>query len=191
MQVIVLNTDYTYLHKLKPTRAMKLLAKGRVTVEKYSDKVMGTVDGPRQVPAIIRIIKMVREVYRRKVTWKLKNVLIRDDYTCVYCGAKKDEIKHDSNGDPYRVVINVDHVHPTSRGGRKDSFDNTVASCFQCNNVLKGDKTLQEAHMFYKDRQFKPLSPTIAEFTHKMYSNLGIKQMLEELMYGEEEPETA
>lgn len=191
MEVIVLNTDYSYLHKLKPKRAMKLIEKGRVTVEKYSDRVMRTVDGPRQVPAIIRIIKMVREVYRRKVTWKLKNVLIRDDYTCVYCGAKKDEIKHTKEGDPYRVIINVDHVHPTSRGGRKDSFENTVAACFQCNNVMKGDKTLQEAHMYYKNRMFKPVSPTIAEFTHKMYSNLGIKQMLEELMYGEEEPETA
>ena len=184
MNVIVLNTDYTFLHKLPPSRAMKLISKGRVTVEKYSDMIMKTVDGPRQVPAIIRLIKIVREVYKRKVNWKLKNVLIRDNFTCVYCGAKKDEIKHDKDGNPYKVVINVDHVHPTSRGGRKDSFKNTVASCFQCNNVRKGDKTLREANMFYKDRTFKPESPTIAEFTHKLYSNLGIKKMLEELCYG-------
>lgn len=53
----------------------------------------------------------------------------RDKMTCQYCGKKSR--------------ITIDHVLPTSRGG-KNTWENMVAACFSCNNK-KGGKTPDEA----------------------------------------------
>lgn len=49
-------------------------------------------------------------------------VLERDGFTCQYCGAR-----------PPAVVIEVDHVHPVSKGGTDDQ-DNLVTACYECNH---------------------------------------------------------
>ena len=43
MQVILLNHDYSYLNSISVRRALGLIAKGKVTVEKYSEKIVRTV----------------------------------------------------------------------------------------------------------------------------------------------------
>lgn len=48
-------------------------------------------------------------------------ILKRDGFACRYCGAK-------GNG----VRLEVDHVHPRSRGG-SDHPNNLVTACFDCN----------------------------------------------------------
>lgn len=48
-------------------------------------------------------------------------VLRRDDHTCQYCGQAAPDVK-----------ITVDHVKPKALGG-KDSPDNLVAACVDCN----------------------------------------------------------
>ena len=49
-------------------------------------------------------------------------ILIRDNYTCVYCGASG---------------IEVDHVIPRSKGGIT-SYGNGVTTCIRCNRKKKG-----------------------------------------------------
>lgn len=49
------------------------------------------------------------------------NVFKRDAFTCQYCGAT-----------PPGAVMEVDHIHPVSQGG-KNSIDNLVTACFDCN----------------------------------------------------------
>lgn len=56
-------------------------------------------------------------------------VLTRDNFTCRYCGRKAPD-----------VVLEVDHVVPVSAGGR-DTEDNLVAACFDCNRA-KGPKAI-------------------------------------------------
>ena len=48
-------------------------------------------------------------------------ILNRDAFTCRYCGRKAPE-----------VVLEVDHVHPRSLGG-KDIKENLVTACYGCN----------------------------------------------------------
>ena len=58
-------------------------------------------------------------------------VLERDNFTCVYCGAKP----------PTR--LEVDHKHPWSKGGAH-GLANFVTACFLCNRG-KGSTILSEA----------------------------------------------
>jgi hypothetical protein len=48
-------------------------------------------------------------------------VLVRDDYTCQYCGRSAPE-----------VVLHVDHRTPTALGGG-DELNNLVTACLDCN----------------------------------------------------------
>jgi 5-methylcytosine-specific restriction endonuclease McrA len=70
-------------------------------------------------------------------------VLIRDNYTCQYCGKKF----------PVRQLT-MDHVWPLSRGGRK-SWKNIVTACQKCNQK-KGCKTPQEAGMRLLNKPQEP-----------------------------------
>lgn len=54
----------------------------------------------------------------------------RDDFSCQYCGRRAPD-----------VVLEPDHVIPTSQGG-PDDMDNLVTACFDCNRG-KSDRPLQ------------------------------------------------
>ena len=90
MQVILLNQDYSYINSISVRRALRLIAKGKVTVEKYSERIVRTVTKEIAVPLILRLVYLVRQIYRKAVTWSKKNVMVRDDFECVYCGNKKN-----------------------------------------------------------------------------------------------------
>jgi len=66
----------------------------------------------------------------------------RDNYSCVYCGSKKN--------------LTIDHLIPKSKGGG-NSWDNLVTCCSPC-NIKKGDKLLNDTNMRL---QKKPTEPTI------------------------------
>ena len=162
MRVILLNQDYSYINSISVRRALRLIAKGKVSVEKYSERIVRTVSKDIAVPLVLRLVYLVRQIYRKAVTWSKKNVMIRDGFECVYCGTKQK--------------LNIDHVFPLSKGG-KNTFDNTVTSCVTCNNI-KGDRTLREAKMFYKRRTFTPYQPTIMEFITKYLDSTGVYDLL-------------
>jgi hypothetical protein len=48
-------------------------------------------------------------------------VFARDSFTCQYCGQR-----------PPDVVLEVDHIHPRSKGGG-DEIINLISSCYDCN----------------------------------------------------------
>jgi 5-methylcytosine-specific restriction endonuclease McrA len=131
MKVILLNLDYSYINSISVRRALRLIAKGKVTVEKYSEIIVRTVTKDIAVPLILRLVYLVRQIYRKAVTWSKKNVMVRDDFKCVYCGTNHN--------------LNIDHVFPQSKGG-KNTFENTVTSCLSCNN-RKGDRTFKSGHL--------------------------------------------
>ena len=85
-----------------------------------------------EIPKIIRIKNYYKANY--KVGLSRNNIFLRDNYTCQYCGKKKD-IKQ----------MNIDHVIPKAQGG-KGSFENLVCSCISCNEK-KRDRTPSQAGM--------------------------------------------
>ena len=101
-------------------------------------------------------------IYRNKVPYSKRNIMVRDDHKCVYCGTEKE--------------LTIDHVIPISQGG-KTSFENCVAACKTCNSK-KGSRTPSEAKMYLR---VQPYAPTISEFFRKKMKQLGLDIYLKEL----------
>ncbi|MCP4348222.1 MAG: HNH endonuclease [Desulfobacterales bacterium] len=160
---ILLNGDYSFLCLIDWKKAMKLVLTGKVKVLEYSDKVVRTVGNIFKAPTVLVLTKVVRSIYKGKVPFSKKNVLVRDRFSCVYCGKSG-----------YRLTL--DHVIPRSKGGKTD-FDNCVACCEGCNNK-KGAKTPREAGMRLVKR---PYQPTISEFIRIRLDQSGIYKFLEEI----------
>jgi len=142
------------------------MIKGKTEVLKWSDKVARNGDGEviTKLPLVMRLIKVIRMIYKNKVPYSKRNIFVRDSYQCMYCGTKQ------------KVKLTIDHVIPQSQGG-KTSFDNCVASCRPC-NLKKGRKTPSEAKM-YLVRQ--PYTPTIYEFIRLKMKHYKIDEFLKEL----------
>ena len=161
---IVLNGDYSFLNTVSWRRAVKLVMSGKTEVIKYADRVIKLVDGSLlKVPVLIKLLKVIRTIYRNKVPFSKRNVLIRDNYKCGYCGCSEE--------------LTIDHVIPSSRGG-KTEFDNCVACCMKC-NAKKGDRTPTESRLYLKKR---PYSPTISEFFRIKLKQLGLESFLNDII---------
>ena len=163
-QCIVLNADYSFLNVVNWKRAMCLLVKDKVKVLRYSARTIHTGEGHAvQVPLVIRLIKLIRTVYRARVPFSKRNVLIRDGFKCAYCRTEDRR-------------LTIDHLIPRSRGGKTD-FDNCVAACKECNNK-KGNQTPSESGMYPRSKAYQP---TISEFLRRKVKLLGIDDILEQL----------
>ena len=115
------------------------------------------------MPSILKLVKLVKSVYKTRVPFSKRNILVRDNFTCVYCG----KVAH---------KLTVDHIIPKSRGGGS-TFENCVASCKPCNNK-KNNRTPQEAGMSLR---IKPHQPTIMEFFIIKMKRVGVYKTLKEL----------
>jgi len=88
--------------------------------------LLGTSSSPCFAPSII-VLSFYDRLPKREVRFTRENIFRRDDFTCQYCGQKK-EPRH----------LNIDHVFPRDKGGRH-CWENVVASCIPC-NTRKGNK---------------------------------------------------
>jgi 5-methylcytosine-specific restriction endonuclease McrA len=87
-----------------------------------------------------------RKTYKSIIPSK-KSILIRDLYTCQYCGKKL------TNSSGTR-----DHVYPESKGGEA-TWENMVACCKVC-QFKKSNKTCEESNMYPAN---KPKEPSLME----------------------------
>ncbi|MFO1032361.1 MAG: HNH endonuclease [Planctomycetota bacterium] len=83
------------------------------------------------VPEVVLLTEFDR-IPCHEAPFTRRNLFLRDDYTCQYCGRR-------CTGDH----LSVDHVLPRSRGGGT-SWENCVLACVGC-NARKADRTLKEA----------------------------------------------
>lgn len=77
------------------------------------------------------------------VVFSRRNLYIRDKNTCQYCGCK-----------PGTKELSIDHVVPTSRGGRT-CWENCVLACTNC-NARKANRFPSEAKMYLKRKPIRP-----------------------------------
>src|SRR5207244_13344256 len=106
-------------------------------------------------PPVIRLayhIKRPRPVLKKT----RKEVLVRDDHTCQYCGKRG----HD---------LTLDHVIPRHRGGQH-TWENVVAACKGCNHK-KGGRTIQESNMTLARSPFRP--PSTPSYLFSSYIRAG------------------
>lgn len=104
--------------------------------------VIGTTSGPLRIPRVLLLSRYGR-VPRATLRLSRRNVFLRDDYTCQYCGRTPDVSE-----------LNLDHVIPRSRGGPA-TWENLVTSCRTC-NLRKGNATPEEARMHLLGKPFQP-----------------------------------
>lgn len=111
------------------------------------------------VPKIIRVKSDVRP-HMKMVKLSKRNVFLRDQYTCQYCGKSYIQSK-----------LTIDHVIPRSRGGAT-TWENVVTACNFC-NIKKGDKLLSEAGMKLLKKPANPDGITFVKNLKipKMYLN--------------------
>jgi 5-methylcytosine-specific restriction endonuclease McrA len=144
MRTLVLNKSYLPIKHVGWKQAFRLICKGRATVIETYEEIIRTPNDFHFVPAVIRL-NTYDSVPKAKVTYSRRAVLDRDNFSCQYCG------KHLTHKN-----ATIDHVLPRSHGGKTD-FENTVASCFRCNN-RKGNKLNHQAGLKLYKKPKKPKS---------------------------------
>lgn len=107
-------------------------------VETLSEREFGSPGIRMRIPSIIRMLYYIVRPHK-DVPMTKKNVLLRDDHTCQYCGRKGDTI---------------DHVMPRSRGGLS-TWENCVCACSMC-NTRKNSRTPGEANMPLRRKPRRP-----------------------------------
>jgi 5-methylcytosine-specific restriction endonuclease McrA len=187
VNVLALNRHYVAVHVMSVQRAFCLLCKGTAEVislengqfltygfedwcensvlkssEESSsdlDDWIRTVSFDIQVPRIIRLLSYDR-VPRNTVKFNRRNIFLRDEHRCQYCGEHYP-----------RHQLSLDHVMPRSRGGG-DSWENMVCACLTC-NVRKGGRTPREAGMSLLRQPVKPRSSPLLsrQLDHEKYAS--------------------
>jgi len=130
--VLVLNGDYSPLNITNMHRAIVLMLANKVEVlAEYDDVVKTAKAESYPIPSVVRLKYYVKQP-KYGVALSRKNIHIRDNYTCQYCGKKVDK-------------PTVDHIIPEKLGG-KSTWENLVCCCYECNS-RKGHKTLEQANL--------------------------------------------
>ena len=149
--VLVLNLDFQPLNVCNVRRAIVLLAKEKAEVLRQNHAIIVSARQRFPSPSVIRLAYHIKRP-RPVVKLTRKEVLLRDDHTCQYCGRRA----HD---------LTIDHVLPRHRGGQH-VWENVVAACKACNH-RKGGKTLGEAHMRLIRQPFRP--PATPQYLFSSY----------------------
>ncbi|NTU96622.1 MAG: HNH endonuclease [Chlorobiaceae bacterium] len=157
MKVLVLNSSYEPLDICDARKAVILLFGGKaVPVAHHPELAICTVTRNYPLPIVVRLRMYVSKPFRR-VLLSRKNIFLRDNYQCQYCG-KTD------------APLTLDHVLPRSRGG-ESTWENLITACQRCNSA-KGNRTPREADMHPLKKPMRPhhlltftehLSPAVSE----------------------------
>jgi 5-methylcytosine-specific restriction endonuclease McrA len=139
-QVLVLNQNYEPLNVCNVKRALVMVITGKAEVLEMNGLVLHTIDDSFRAPSVIRLSALIRRP-RPQVKLTRREVFIRDNYTCQYCGLQTRD-------------LTIDHIIPKSRNG-PHTWENLVSACKVCNH-RKGGKTLREARMQLMREPFRP-----------------------------------
>lgn len=166
--VLVLNRFFQAVQVTSVRRAFSLLFKGYVKAVdedyltySFSDwkdlppegEVVRTPRYSLRVPRVVQLVFYEKAPHFR-VRFSRKNIFIRDQNHCQYCGQRFDS-----------KDLSIDHVVPISRGG-KHSWQNVVCACINCNKI-KGNKTPAEAGMQLIRKPRRPGWIHFSRFTRK------------------------
>jgi 5-methylcytosine-specific restriction endonuclease McrA len=165
-RVLVLNATYEPLSIVSVQRAVVLLLKEKAELVEAAAERLHASRTSLPVPLVIRLVYFVRVPHPVALAPTRRSVVVRDNFTCQYCG--------DSPG---RGLLTLDHIVPRSKGGQT-SWENVVAACRPC-NMRKGDRTPEEAGMALRK---KPGRPHYIAFL--LLSEAGPKDVWKKYVYG-------
>lgn len=139
MSCLALNASFEPLTIVPVRRAVRLVLDGKAEIlEHEDDRSFRSEACTVPAPTVIRLVRYVHvpHRFRRQVTNTF--LFARDDYTCMYCGRHRSELRG-------RQFLTRDHIVPTCRGGQ-NTWQNVVTSCSPCNN-RKGGRLPAEVGM--------------------------------------------
>lgn len=137
---LVLDCTFRPLAIINWHRALTMDIFRSVEVLEYYDCFVQTVREVYPIPAVLRSDFIHKTISSVKVPVSRKNVLRRDNHSCVYCGTTKD--------------LTIDHVVPLSKGGAHD-WGNVVTACKSCNH-RKGNRSLEQLGWTLKKKPKRP-----------------------------------
>jgi 5-methylcytosine-specific restriction endonuclease McrA len=130
--VLVLNQNYEPLSVCTVKRAVVMVFLERAEIiEKLDGYKIRSISTSIAVPSVVRLASYIK-VPTKHIMLTRKNIIKRDGGRCQYCGKKSSQ-------------MTVDHVIPKIHGG-KDTWENLVAACQDCNNK-KGQRSPEQANM--------------------------------------------
>jgi 5-methylcytosine-specific restriction endonuclease McrA len=142
-RVLVLNATYEPLSIVSVQRAIVLLLKEKAELIEAANERLHAQTATFPVPLVIRLVYYVRIPRQVTLAPSRNSVLLRDNFTCQYCGDT-----------PGRAGLTLDHVLPRSRGGQT-TWENVVAACRPC-NIRKGGRLPEEAGMSLRKLPARP-----------------------------------
>jgi 5-methylcytosine-specific restriction endonuclease McrA len=164
---LVLNSDYTPLGIIGWKKAMIWSIKYENSslaleiIDFYkNDFILGTNNKKYPIPAVVKTNHYFR-IQNNPVKFSRKNIFIRDNYSCQYCGIK-----------PGANQLTYDHVIPKSQwknnSGSPTCWTNIVTACSSCNRK-KGNKTPKQANLQLKTLPMIPQKhPKYLPITHHL-----------------------
>jgi hypothetical protein len=140
--VLLLNASEEAIGVIDWFRAVRLLMTGKATKPYNYEHVyeIKTGSGTYELPCAIVLLKYVHIPYK-DLTLTKRNLYMRDEMTCQYCGCKVSK-------------PTIDHIIPRSRNG-KNTWNNLVTCCKPCNSN-KANRTPEEAGMKLIKQPGKP-----------------------------------
>jgi 5-methylcytosine-specific restriction endonuclease McrA len=148
MTVLVLNQDFEPLNVAGVRRALVLIDKGKAEVLEFDPLPIRTPARELDRPSVIRLKNYVKRP-RPRLAFSRRGVLLRDAFTCQYCGRQGSS-------------LTLDHETPRRLGGR-ETWENLVTACRPCNQ-RKGGRTPDEARMPLRRHPFEPRATVTALF---------------------------
>lgn len=190
-RVLVLNADMSPMSLIDWRRAIVLTminqenpSMGLQAVDYYADSVKscGAISFP--LPSVVRSPTYIRPK-NAKVPFSRKNVFIRDQMTCMYCGRQDFSASN----------LTFDHVIPRAiwnkqnHRGTPTTWTNIVTCCKTC-NLYKANRTPKQANMTLLKEPTEPsrhnfvlglnpwskIHPTWEQYLPKLYKNLMKKE---------------
>jgi len=153
--VLVLNLNYEPLNVCEARRALVLVDLGKAEVLEHNGAVLRSARRVFVCPSVIRLAYLVRRP-RPQTRLSRREIFVRDDYTCQYCGAHMRE-------------LTLDHVVPLHRGGAH-TWENLVSACPRCNH-RKGGRSPEEAHIRLLRQPVRPRASFLSTFYHHLQTH--------------------
>lgn len=141
--VLVLNATFEPLHVVSLRRAIVLLLKDKAEILEATENRVRSAGFSMPTPSVIRLVYYVRVPRRVQIPLTRRTVMMRDNYTCQYCGIR-----------PTKNEMTIDHVIPRSKGGQT-TWENVVCACRAC-NLRKGSKLLSQTNMHLAKKPSRP-----------------------------------
>ena len=141
-RVLVLNTSYMPINVISWRRAICLVYIGKAEVVCESEHVVRSVNSAMKIPSVVKL-KYFNKFPQINIRFNKKNIFLRDNYVCQYCGKKFSATE-----------LTLDHVIPKKLNG-KTCWENIVTCCIPC-NTRKSEYVLNQVGMKLLSKPKKP-----------------------------------